>query len=67
MLLCISNNADSINSLGTLCHHLVTHPHSEKAFLDVQKKPPMFQFVTIASGPHTGTLKFRRSVSDAEI
>ena len=30
------------------------HPHSEKAFPDVQREPPVFQFVPIASGPVTG-------------
>ena len=30
------------------------HPHREKVFPDVQKDPPVFQFVPIASGPGTG-------------
>lgn len=30
------------------------HPHSEKVFLDVQREPPEFQHVPIASGPVTG-------------
>jgi len=32
----------------------LSHPHSEKAFPDVQTEPPVFQFVLTASGPGTG-------------
>ena len=34
----------------------LSHPHSEKEFPDVQREPPVFQFVPIASGPATGHL-----------
>jgi len=30
------------------------HPHREKVFPDVQREPPVFQFVPTASGPATG-------------
>jgi len=30
------------------------HPHSEKVFPDVQREPPVFQCVPVASGPVTG-------------
>ena len=33
---------------------VLDHPHSDKVFPHVQREPPMFQFVPIASGPVTG-------------
>lgn len=35
---------------------VLSHPHSEKVFTDVQREPPVSQFVPIASGPDTGSL-----------
>ncbi|KAK4828172.1 hypothetical protein QYF61_024421 [Mycteria americana] len=32
---------------------VLVHPHSQIVFPDVQREPPVFQFVTIASGPVT--------------
>ena len=32
----------------------LSHPDSKKVFPDVQRKPPVFQFVPIAFGPVTG-------------
>jgi len=39
---------DNAQPLWATC---ASHPHSEKVFLDVQREPPAFQFVLIASGP----------------
>ena len=46
---------------GWTLHNLSGHPvpvlgcpHSEKVFLDVQREPPVFHFVPIASGLVTG-------------
>ena len=46
---------------GWRLHNLSGHPvpvlghlHSEKGFLDIQREPPVFQFLLIASGPVTG-------------
>jgi len=33
---------------------VLSHPHTEKVFPDVQREPLMFQCVPIASGPVTG-------------
>ena len=52
-LLNISKDGESTTSLGNLCQCLVTS-HSQKVFPDVQREPPVFQFVPIASCPVTG-------------
>jgi len=33
---------------------VLNHPHSEKLFPDIQREPPVFQFLSIASCPITG-------------
>ena len=33
---------------------VLSHPHSKKVFPDVQREPPVFQLMPIASGPGTG-------------
>ena len=38
---------------GWRVHHL-SHPHSEKVFPDVQREPPVFPFVPMATCPITG-------------
>ena len=51
-LLSISKDGDSTASLGSLlqCSVILT----VKTFPDVQREPPLFQFVSVASGPVTG-------------
>ncbi|KAF1578753.1 UNVERIFIED_CONTAM: Golgin subfamily B member 1, partial [Eudyptes pachyrhynchus] len=49
-LLNVSKEGGSKTSLGSLCPCSVTLT-MEKVFPDVQREPPMFQFVPVASGP----------------
>lgn len=48
-----SKEADSNTSPGNL-YQWLSHLHSAKGFCDVQTTSPVFQFVTLASGPVNG-------------
>jgi len=43
-----------LHSLSGQAVPVLGHPHSEKVFPNVQREPPVFWFVPIASGPDTG-------------
>jgi len=46
--------AQRINKFPVQPVPVLSHPHSEKMFPDVQREPPVFQLVLIASGPVPG-------------
>ena len=52
-LLNFSKDGDSTSSLGNLCPCSVNLT-VEKVFPNVQREPPVFRFVPVASGPVTG-------------
>jgi len=49
----ISKDGDAATSPGKPVP-VPGHPHSEKLFPDIQREPPVFQFMPIASDPVTG-------------
>jgi len=52
--LTVSKDAEPTTSLGNQPVPMLGHPHVRKAFPDVQRKNPVFEFVPIASCPVTG-------------
>jgi len=43
-----------LHSLSLQPVPVLGHPHMDKVFPDVQREPPVFQFLPMASGPVTG-------------